>query len=361
VIPRRRKWLIVGGAIALMLIVAALLAFQIAVRTLKADVIKALGPESEITDLRIGLTSIVITGVRVAAPDGWPADSTLRAQRVTVVPDLRELLSRRIYVNSVTIENGYLSAVRPKQGGGVKVLPSMLGERKKREADHSGRTAEIATVQLKDCVVELFDTTLTGRRKIRIDAVRGTIKDLVVPKLDSRATLDLSGTLKGPVHQGTIAIGGWINVAVKASELSTRVRNVDLGLFEPYIVQRVKSGIDKGTFNLDLNATVRKNVVDARGELTLIGLKLKTGSGPLGGLKNLPERAVIGALEDKNDNVTLKFDLKGNLDNPAFSLSEKLGLKTAAAMLKGLGLGIEGLVRAFFVLVSGLGSAFTPV
>ncbi|MDB5808619.1 MAG: hypothetical protein JWN94_741 [Betaproteobacteria bacterium] len=357
---KSRKWLLISGTLLLMLIIGAVLAFQIAVRSLRAEVINALGPDSEIADLRVGLTSVVITGILIKAPRGWPADASLRAERITLMPDLRELLSRRIYVNTVTIENAYLSAVRPKQGGGVKVLPTLLEGRKKRQAQESGRTAQIATVELSNCVIELFDSTLAGHKKVRIDGVHGTLKDLTLPHLDSRTALDLSGQIKGPAHQGTIAVTGWINIAAKNSDLETRVRNVDLGLFEPYIMQKAKTGIDKGVFNLDLKASVRRNAVDASGQLTLVGLKLKSGEGPLGGFTNLPKRAVLGALADKNDSVTIHFDLNGDLDNPAFSLSEKLGLKTATALLKGLGVGFEGLVRAFFVLVSGLGSAFTP-
>lgn len=355
------KWLSIGAAVLVLLLAAGIIAFQIAVRTLKADVIRALGPESEVADLRVGWTSVVITGVRVKAPRGWPAERTLSAERVVVMPDLRQLLSRRIYVNSVTVENGYISAVRPKEGGGVKVLPTMLAEHKKQQAQRDGRAAEIATVELSNCIVELFDATLVGHKKMRVDAVQGSIKDVKLPKLDSRLTLDLRGIIKGPVHQGTMVVTGWIDVAGKRSELATHVRNVDLGLFEPYIVKKVKSEIDEGTFNLDFKSTVRNNVVNASGTLLLVGLKLKTGSGPLGGFSSLPQRAVLGALEKKDDTVTLDFLLKGDLDNPAFSLSQGLGLRTAAALLKGLGLGFEGLVRAIFVLVSGLGSAFTPL
>ena len=142
-------------------------------------------------------------------------------------------------------------------------------------------------------------------------------------------------------------------MAAKSSELSTQVRNVDLVLFQPYVIQKTKAGIDEGTFNLDLKATVRNNVLNAPGTLTLAGLKVKNAQTPLGGLKTVPERAVIGALADKDDRITVHFDLKGNLDNPAFSLTEGLGLRTGTALLKGLGLGFEALIRAFFILVRG--------
>jgi hypothetical protein len=356
---RLTNWMLVSFAVVAVLVVAGVLAFHIAARSLKADVIEALGPESEVADLTVGITRIVISGVRVKAPRGWPANSTLRADSVEVVPDLRQLLARRIYVNKVIVENAYISAVRPKEGGGIKVLPSMLGDSKKRKAEKTGRTADIQVVELHDCVVELFDATISGHQKMRVDAVHGTIKDLKVPKLTGPAKVDLNGIIKGTAHQGTIAVTGWVNVANKSSELTTRVRNVDLAKFEPYVIQKVKSGVDEGTFNLDIKSEVNNNIVNAHGELILDGLKLKKGEGPLGGFQGLPQRAVLGALADKRDQVKLDFELKGDLDNPGFSLSEGLGLRTATALLKALGLGFEGLVRAFFALVTGFGSAFS--
>jgi len=356
---RARRW-VLGGVIAIAaLALAGVAAMHFAARSLKQSVIEALGPESEVADLRVGLTSIVISGIRVKAPRGWPADSTLRAEQVIVVPDIRQLLSRRVYITTVQITNAYISAVRPREGGGLKVLPSMLGEGKKRTAESAGRTADIQTVELDNCVVELFDATIAGRKKMRVDAVRGTLKDLKVPGLKGPIKVDLHGVIEGPLHQGKISVAGWLDVAAKSSELTTRVRNVDLALFEPYVIQKAKAGIDQGTFNLDLKATVRNNVLTAPGTLTLSGLKLKTGDGPFAALSNIPQRAVLGALADKEERVTLEFELKGDLNNPAFSLSEGLGLRTGVALLKGLGLGFEGLIRAFFALVSGFGAALS--
>jgi hypothetical protein len=84
-------------------------------------------------------------------------------------------------------------------------------------------------------------------------------------------------------------------------------------------------------------------------------LKLETGEGAFSGLSNIPQRAVIGALADEKDRITLEFELKGDLDNPGFSLSRGLGLKLGTALLKGFGLGFEGLIRAFLVLIRTFG------
>ena len=192
---RRGRWLLISTAVPAAILLAMLVLFHFAARSLKADVLQALGPESEVTDLHVGVTSIIITGLNVAAPRGWPAKSTLRAERVVIMPNLRQLLSRRIQINSVTIEDGYISVLRPKEGGGLKILPSMLEEHKKQKAENEGRTGHIDTVQLNNCVVDLFDASVAGREKMHLDAVHGTIEDIQIPKLDSQAKVDLQALI----------------------------------------------------------------------------------------------------------------------------------------------------------------------
>jgi hypothetical protein len=358
---RSGRWLLISVAIIATLLVAIVVAFHFAARTLKGDVLRALGPESEIGDLRVGFTSIIISNVNVGAPRGWPAKSTLSAERVVVQPNLRQLLSRRIEINKVTVENGYVSVVRPKEGGGLKILPTMLAEHKKQKAQNEGKTGHIETVELDNCVVEFFDATVTaGKGKMRLDTVHGTIDDINIPKLDSRSKVDLQALIKGHAHNGTMAVAGWVNVEGKSSELATRVRGVDLVLFQPYLIQKAKAGIDEGTFNLELKAAVKRNVVGAQGELLLADVKLQEGDGTVSTLATILEKAVLSTLADKEGNVTLDFELTGNLDNPNFSLSKGLGLRTGVAALKTLGLGFEALVRAFLALVTGLGPALAP-
>ncbi len=358
---RGGKWLLISVAIVATLLVAILLAFHLAARTLKGDVLEALGPESEVAELHVGVTGIIISGLKVGAPRGWPAKSTLSAERVIIRPNLRQLLSRQIYVDKVTVANGYISVVRPKEGGGLKILPTMLSPHKKEKAKSEGKVGHVNMVELDNCIVEFFDSTVSsGNGRMRLDSVHGTLRDINIPKLDSRTQVDLQALIKGHAHNGSMGISGWVNVAGKSSELATRVRSVDLVLFQPYIVQKAKAGIDEGTFNLDLKAAVKKNIVDGQGELVLADVKLHEGNGTVSTLATILEKAVLGTLADKEGNVTLDFELTGDLDDPAFSLSKGLGLKTGVAALKALGLGFQTLVRAFLALVTGFGAALAP-
>jgi hypothetical protein len=79
------------GVVVAVLILAGVAAMHFAARSAKESIHEALGPEGEAAEIKVGLTSIEILDVRIKAPRGWPSDSTLRARRIVVVPDLREL------------------------------------------------------------------------------------------------------------------------------------------------------------------------------------------------------------------------------------------------------------------------------
>ena len=88
-----KRALAIGGAVALALAAAASAGLHFATRALKGQVEQALGTDSEVGEIAVGWSSIEVRGVRIRAPQGWPAADALRAERVIVKPDLAGLLS----------------------------------------------------------------------------------------------------------------------------------------------------------------------------------------------------------------------------------------------------------------------------
>jgi hypothetical protein len=356
----RKRWLLVVGAVVAVLVVAGVVAMHFAARSVEESIQEVLGPEGQAAEIKVGLTTVEILDIRIKAPKGWPSDSTLRARRIVVVPDLRELLSDQVRITSIEVQGAYLSALRPKEGGGLRVLPSIADRAKKNQsAGRERRGAVVNTVLLTDCVIEIYDATVVGKaQKLRVDAVKGTIDDIRLPELTNRTRVDLEGISRGINRHGTIAVRGWVEVANKDAELHTQVRNVDLALFEPYVITKIKSGIDSGSFNLDLRSRVKKNFVTASGTLTVVAIKLKPSENPLGAIAAVPRDVVIGALENEQNEITIPFKVEGDLDDPAFSLTGEGTLQTAVAVAKAFGASFEGLVRAFLIIVNGFAGAF---
>jgi uncharacterized protein DUF748 len=354
-----RRGILIAGVVVAVIVVAGVAGMHFAARSVKQSILATLGSEGEAAEIRVGLTSIEMLDVHIRAPKGWPTDSTLRASRVVIVPDLRELLFDRVRITSIDVQGAYLSALRPKEGGGLRVLPT-IAERAKhgKGGGKQSRGLVVDVVRLADCVVEVYDATVAGKpQKLRLDAVKGTVEDIRLPELTNPTRIDLQGVSRGVNRNGTVAIRGSVQVANKDADLRTQVRNVDLALFEPYVITKLKSGIDRGSFNLDLTSRVRKNTVDAAGTLTVIAISLKPSTNPLGAIAALPQGIFIGALENEQHEITIPFELHGDLDDPAFSVTGEGTLQTAVAVAKAFGASFEGPVRAFLIIVHGFAGA----
>ncbi len=346
---RAARWLI-GIAIAVVVLaVAALLAFQFAVRKVKDRIESLLGPESSIEALHIRPTSIEIDGISIGAPKGWPAKVTLSAERVVIVPDLRQLLTDRIVITSITIHNALLPVVRQK--GGLKVLPTLVNRSKASGSE--SRHASIGTVRLENCILDVYDETVhLSEGKIRLNEVQGTVEDLQVPELSGKTTISIDASTKGPDHTGQVNVRGWTRVSSHNSDVQLRMRAVDLAVVEPYVITVSKAEVS-GYFDLDLDATVRDNELNAPGTLALHSAKVQSK-----GIAAIPREVLIGALSDKEQTITIKFLLHGDVKEPQFSLNENIGLRLVASLGKILGLSVEGLLRVIVILMQGIGASF---
>ncbi|MDD4858474.1 MAG: hypothetical protein PHD74_10295, partial [Candidatus Krumholzibacteria bacterium] len=109
-VDKRKRLMLIALWVIVVLIVGGIVGFRMAVRVMKGKVVEALGPNSEIRDIRLGWSSVNVEGLRIKGPSGWPAADALQAERVAVVPSLRGLFSRQYRVRSITIVKPYLSA-----------------------------------------------------------------------------------------------------------------------------------------------------------------------------------------------------------------------------------------------------------
>ena len=346
-------------AASVLVVVAAVVAgaVQMAARALRAQVVAALGPDSEVGAVTLGLGRVQIDSLRVRAPSGWPATDSLRAQRIVVTPELRSLFSDKVRVARVTIDNAYLSMVRQADGR-VRVLPGPEGAQVGPQAgaqrgapERAEPAAHIDRLELRASSLEFFDQSVRRPAlKITLDDLAVDLEDLAIPLLDARSRLRVAGTVRGAPragasHDGTVAVNGWIVLASRDSKLETRLRGVDLVALQPYLIRTAETGVRSGVLDLDLDSSIAAGRVQAPGVLTLTGLELApSGSGP-GTFMGLPRQAVLALMKDGRDRIKVKFALSGNLDDAHFSLSEDLSVRVAAALAQELGVSLEGVVR----------------
>jgi hypothetical protein len=338
---KSQRWVVIGLAVIVSLAVLLAGGLYFGAKALKGKVEQALGPESEIGEIRLGLTSVEVIKLRLKAPAGWPAPDTLRAERIRIAPDLLALLSAKVSISSIVVEGAYVSALRSADGK-LRVVPSLLEKKDDKKEAGKGPEVGIGAIELKDGVLEFFDATVKKpAHKIRLEQLQAKVTDLHLPDLKARSKLHLDGVLKGVRSDGKILIDGWMEFASKDSDLRNTMRGVDLIALQPYLLKASEGGVRKGTLDLDLQSTIKANHLHAPGTLTLNGLELESG----GTFMGMPRAAVVGLMKGKDDKITIKFTLDGKLDDPNFKLNEGFSTKVAASLGNVLGVSVEGLAK----------------
>jgi hypothetical protein len=333
-----------------LLLLTAVLAFvllvQFGLRALKSQVEKALGPDSEVAQIRIGWGAVEVFGLRLKGGKGWPAQDTLRARHIRIEPDLRSLLTDRIQVSNIIVDDAYVSALRSADGR-MQVVPSLLRTKSDKAAGAAPKVT-IGRIELRNSALDYFDATVARPPfKIAMSQLNATVSNIELPQMRARTAINVDGVIKGRHGDGRITIKGWMVLANLDSSIASRFRDVDLATVQPYLIKAAETGVRSGTLDLDLDSTIENRRLHAPGVITLRNLELDEGGKFMGHAR----QAALVVMKDSHDKMTVHFVLEGNLDDPKFSLNENLLTHFGTGLAETLGVSIEGVAKG----VGGLG------
>ncbi|HYG43721.1 MAG TPA: DUF748 domain-containing protein [Bordetella sp.] len=363
--PRTKKRLLIASACLLALLAAAALATHLAARRVEARIVELLGPAGQAERIDVGLAEVVLHEVVIGAPEGWPAKQTLRAKRIVFTADWRSLMARRLVIDSLTIENYYLSVRRSAEG--IQLLPTLASRaRAKRQQsanegkDPSGQwETEIGTAILQDGQLDYYDTVVSQPpHRITLDQVQAQVGPLHFPKRTEHTALKVSGRTVGKPQSGTIAVDGWLAAASGDADVHTRLARVEVPVLAPYLYHGSAAVLAGGVVDLDMRTRIAQRQLNATGHLELHNLKFGDSGDHL---LSLPRKAVIAALEDRNGNVAFDFTLTGNLDDPKFSLDDSISMRLAGGLAKAIGVSAKGVAEGVGSAVRGLGDALSDL
>lgn len=346
------RWYLWLGAVLVFLAVGGVIGLKVATGKLKEKIEQALGPNSEVASINVGLSSVEISGIRIKANKDWPAADELSAKRVVVKPDWEALMSKNIRIASIEIDEAYVSMLRRKDGKLV-LLPSLLakaGASAKEEQKEEGTPMpeiRIGGISLTNAAVDFFDASVRQpAHKLRLEKTNVKLGQILLPALTGNTSVAIDGVVKGVQHDGKVSINGVAEIASKDSEMTTKLSGVDLVAFQPYLIKAAETGVKKGSLDLDLKSTVKKNRLHAPGTVTLSDLELTSGKTFMG----MPRESVVSMMKGKDGKISVKFELDGNINDPKFSLNESLSTRIGTSVAGSLGISLEG-------LATGIGSA----
>jgi hypothetical protein len=348
-----KRWHIVLLAVILFLGMGIVAGYYLGVRLLQNRIAVALGPGAAIQEVRVNWFSLDILGVSIEAPKGWPTARTLRAERVTIIPNLRSLLTDQIHISSIVFEKPYLSVVRTSKKW--LMLPGLTQTEGGGKNTGAGRshapTVTISKVALQDGVLELFDTTVSRPPlKTRIERLDGVIHDIEAPWLKSKTRFELAAIVKGIRRDGKGKLSGWVSPARRNSSSQITLEGVDLVSLQPYLVKVGEAHVRQGTLDLRLNSEVQADILDGKGKIIIRDLELAPSRGFLETFMGIPRGAVINFLKNHDNAIDVDFILAGDVGNPSFSINEAIATRVAMGMAAQLGVSFRDMAENFGTL-----------
>jgi len=361
----RRQIATAIAGVVLALIAIAFGGLYLAQRAVKQHVIAALGPLGSADSIDVGLTSVRLTHVRLKAPPGSPAPDSLRADQITVTADVRDLLARRIHIRSVVISGFDLSMVR-NASGSIDILPNLKESLHRLDTGASGNEMPLPQEKTVDHIAfkqgsfDFYDFTVSKPAyRLNVSHANASVDNLRLPALSNPTTVDVTGSIAGPSHTGTVSFGGWIKIASKDSQTTSTLRGVDVAMLAPYLLKKAgaKARVTGGTVDLTVESTVRDYHLHAPGTVTLHHLQLADTGNPVDTFLSIPTKAAIAALKTRNGDITVHFVLDGNLRDPTFSVNENLLTRISTGFAQAMGVSVEGVAKGAGETVKGLGNA----
>ncbi|MEW9584518.1 DUF748 domain-containing protein [Paraburkholderia sp. DGU8] len=360
-----KRWIVAAGGVLLVLIVAAIGGLRFVQQQVKDRVVAALGPLGSAQSVDVGLTAVHLTNVLLKAPPNWPAGAPLRADEITLTPDIHDLLARRMHIRSVVVRGFDLAVLRTKDGS-LRLLPNLRESLNRTDDEVHGRAAPASRDKQVDHIsfehgnFHFYDMTVGPPAfKVTISNANASVDNLKLPALSEPTQVSVSGAVKGPAHTGAVSFGGWIKIASRDSQTTTTLRGVDVATLDPYLLKKTgaRTRASGGTVDLTVESTVRNYRLHAPGTVTVHNLQLADSGNPLDTFMSIPTKAVVAALKAHNGDITLHFVLDGDLRDPKFSVRDGIMTRIGEGFAKALGVSIEDVGKGAGETVKGLGNA----
>ena len=338
-----KKWFILTGALAALFIGGYFALTFYAVKLIRPQLQKVAGPGFTLAEIKLKPTYLSARGIHYEDPDS--KQRFLQIEEVRIHPSLLSLLTKSLHIKELTFLRSSFFFYRSREG--VFVGPWVIKkEREKGEApeEEEKKKGDALQVRIDRIRIRKGSVDVEDRKvgepptHIKLRELDFEIKDIRYPLASMHSAFELKGKMEGRKKEGTFDAKGWIDVKTMDMETSLKIREIEVKTFEPYYRKRVTAEIESGYLDMDSKMAVREKRIDAPGELDLIDLHVKEGSGMV---LWVPAETLVSLLEKKGHQIKVRFHVKGNLENPQFSLQETFLAQVAISFAQALGIPIK--------------------
>lgn len=234
------------------------------------------------------------------------------------VNDIDFVLDKHLKLGKVTLNQPYIRFIINEN------LTTNFGELLVKKAPSNSSTStqkplpiHIAGIQINDGSANFADYSLSQNFSTAIQSLSGSIGTI-----DNQTTDTAAINITGKVDRyAPVTIAGAITPFDPLRKLSiqTSFKNVELTTLTPYSGKFAGYRIRKGRLTLDLNYQIERGHLQAQNKVLLEQLQLGEKVESPDAI-DLPIKLAIALLKDSNGKIDIDLPLRGNLEDPQFSV-----------------------------------------
>ncbi len=223
--------------------------------------------------------------------------------------------NNKLKINNSTIVKPIIEVILEKKMEKKEKKPKLAKSSSKKEK--SNFQFDIGPVKIKDMQMSFEDKNLPIPFKTDITKLNGNFS-----RLNSNSSKPTKLELEGKVGEyGYTKITGKVDINDIKLLTNTNLlfKNLDIKNLTPYSGKFVGREIEKGRLDLDLKYNIKSSNLKAENSIIIRNIKLgkKVESSDA---VDLPLDLAITLLEDTNGVIDIELPVKGNIDNPEFSI-----------------------------------------
>jgi hypothetical protein len=344
-----KKWFIIIGILAVLFVGVYFVLTFYAVKFIQPHLQKVMGPGLTLSEVKVRLTCVSATDVRYEDPHS--KQKFLQIKEVRIYPSLVSLLRKSLQLKEITIAEPSFFFYRSREGGTegpwVTIKKEREGKEVSEEEKKKGEPLQIRIdrIRIRKGSVDFEDRKMTPPAHIKLRELNFEIEEIRYPFVSLHSPIELKGKMEGGKQDGRIDAKGWVDLKTMDLETSLRVREIEVKAFEPYYRKRVTAEIDSGHMAMDSKVAVKEKRIGASGELDIANFHIKEGGGTVFWI---PAETLIPLLERKKYEIKVPFQVKGNLEDPRFSLQETLLMRIGFSFMEALGFPVKGVAEGLF-------------
>lgn len=345
-----KKWLILAGIVAIIFIGGYFVLSFYAVKFIQAELQKVVGPGFTVNDIQVKSTSLLARGLRYEDPHS--KQKFFQIEEMRIYPNISAFLKGTIDIREFTILKPSLYFYRSQEGDLVGPWGKMEKGREEKgtSTDKEGTEKKPLRIKIDRIRIERGSIDFEDRKVgeppalIKLRELDLDLKDVRYPIMSTHSPIELKVKMEGKTKEGELYTKGWIDLKTVDMETSFKVREIDVKIFEPYYRKRISAEIETGHIDMDAKVAVKKRMIDAPCQLELGNLHIKEG----GTVFWIPAKHLVSILKNKENRIKVRFHVKGNIDDPQFSLQEAFLNRLAISLAEALGIPIKRVGETVF-------------